>query len=149
MTLDSLPTLLVAIAPILAQDDAQGGGILSLLIIIIPMGAILYLAIVPQRKARQRQAEMLRKLDVGDEIVTSGGIIGVITHAEDDLFHLEVDDDVVIRIAKSAVARSTAEPDPAERPPARSRKGLLGGGDSDAESGSSSSDSDGSDSKAS
>ncbi len=134
MTADSLPTLIAGLGPILAQDEG-GGSLLSLLIIIIPMGAILYLAIVPQRKARQRQAEMLRKLDVGDEIVTSGGIVGVITHAEDDLYHLEVDDDVVIRIAKSAVARSTAEPDPAERPPSRSRKGLLGGaaGGSDAE----------------
>ena len=59
---------------------------------------------------------MLRKLDVGDEVITTGGIVGVITFVEDDLFHLEVDTDVVIRIAKSAVARSTAEPDPADKP---------------------------------
>lgn len=124
----SLTSLLATLGPILAQDDAQGGGLLSLLIIIVPMGAILYLAIVPQRKARQRQAEMLRRLDVGDEVVTSGGIVGVITHIEDELYHLEVDDDVVIRIAKSAVARSTAEPDPAEKPASRTRRGMLGGG---------------------
>lgn len=110
------------LATILAQDEPQGGGLLSLLIILIPMGAILYLVMVPQRKARQRQADMLRKLEVGDEVVTNGGVVGVITHMEDELFHLEVDDDVVIRVAKSAIVRNTAEPDPAAKPPARSRK---------------------------
>ncbi len=112
---------------ILAQQS--GGNPLSLLIIVIPMAAILYMTIVPQRKQRQRQADMLRKLDVGDEVITTGGIVGVITFVEDDLFHLEVDTDVVIRIAKSAVARSTAEPDPAEKPASRSRRTGATAGD--------------------
>ena len=106
-----------------SSPSESGGSPLSLLIIVIPMAAILYMTIVPQRKQRQRQADMLRKLDVGDEVMTTGGIVGVITFVEDDLFHLEVDTDVVIRIAKSAVARSTAEPDPAEKPASRSRRG--------------------------
>src|SRR5690242_11262637 len=86
------------------------------------------MTIVPQRKARQRQADMLRKIDVGDEVLTTGGIVGVITFIEDDLYHLEVDNDVVIRIAKTAVARSMDEPDPASQPASRSRRGLLGSG---------------------
>lgn len=114
---------------ILAQENS--GNPLSLLIIVIPMAAILYMTIVPQRKQRQRQADMLRKLDVGDEVITTGGIVGVITFVEDDLFHLEVDTDVVIRIAKSAVARSTAEPDPADKPAARSRRGAKTAADED------------------
>lgn len=112
---------------ILAQDGGGGGSILSLLIILIPMGAILYMTIIPQRKQRQKQADMLRKLDVGDEVITTGGIVGVITFVEDELFHLEVDNDVVIRIAKSSVARSTAEPDPAVKPASRSRRGATRG----------------------
>ena len=107
------------ITSILAQQSE--GSPLSLLVILIPMAAILYLTVVPQRKQRQRHADLLRKLDVGDEVVTTGGIVGVITFVEDDLYHLEVDTDVVIRIAKSAVARSTAEPDPATAGP-RGRK---------------------------
>ena len=109
---------------VLAQDDAQGGSILSLLIILIPMGVILYMTVIPQRKQRQRHAEMLRKIDVGDEVLTTGGIVGTITHVEDDLYHLEVDTDVVIRVSKGAIARNMAEPDPAEKP---ARGGLLGG----------------------
>lgn len=109
-----------------AEGEGGGSSIVGLLIILLPLGAILYMTIVPQRKARQRQTDMLRKLDVGDEVLTTGGIIGVITFAEDDIYHLEVDNDVVVRIAKTAVARSTTEADPATKPAARTRKGLLG-----------------------
>ncbi len=116
---------------IIAQEG--GGSPLSLLIIVIPMAAILYMTIVPQRKQRQRQADMLRKLDVGDEVITTGGIVGVITFVEDDLFHLEVDTDVVIRIAKSAVARSTSEPDPADKPASRSRRGAKAAAEDEGE----------------
>jgi preprotein translocase subunit YajC len=108
------------LSTILAQQE--GGSPLGLLIIVIPMAAILYMTIVPQRKQRQRHADMLRTLDVGQEVVTTGGIVGVITAVDDDLFHVEVDSDVVIRIAKSAIARSTTEPDPSERPASRSRR---------------------------
>ena len=108
---------------ILAQNDQEGGSILGLLIIVVPIGLLLYMMIVPQRKQKQKQADMLRKLDVGDEVITAGGIVGVITFVEDELYHLEVDNDVVIRIAKSAVARSTADPDPADRTASRSRRG--------------------------
>ena len=116
------------LATLLAQDNAEGGSIFGLLILLVPLGAILYMTIVPQRKARQRQADMLRKIDVGDEVLTTGGIVGVITFIEDDLYHLEVDNDVVIRIAKTAVARSMSDPDPAAQPASRTRRGLLGSG---------------------
>jgi preprotein translocase subunit YajC len=116
------------VLPILAQGDSpQGGGLLSLLIILIPMGAILWMTIMPQRKQRQRHADMLRNIGVGDEVMTNGGMIGLITHAEDDVYHVEIDTDVVVRVAKSAIARNMAEPDPAARPAPKQRRGLLGG----------------------
>jgi preprotein translocase subunit YajC len=118
---------------ILAQEKKGGGSITGLLIILIPMGAILYMTIMPQRKQRQKQAALLSKLDVGDEVITTGGIIGTITCVEDDLYHIEIDVDVVIRIAKSGVAKSLAEPVAPEKGKtsskgaSRSRKGLLAG----------------------
>ncbi len=119
--------MITQLATLFAQSEGEGS-IFGLLILIVPLGAILYMTIVPQRKARQRQADMLRKISIGDEVLTTGGIVGVITFVEDDLYHLEVDNDVVIRIAKTAVARSMSEPDPAAQPASRSRRGLLGSG---------------------
>ncbi|MHB1137385.1 MAG: preprotein translocase subunit YajC [Microthrixaceae bacterium] len=111
---------------ILAQEK-QSGGLASILIFLPLIGVVIYMMVGPQRKQRQKQADLLRKLDVGDEVLTTGGIVGIITFVEDDLFHLEVDNDVVIRIAKSGVARTLKEPDAADKAPARGRKGLLAG----------------------
>ncbi len=115
----------------LAQQNG-GSSPLGMLILFVPLGLLLYMMIVPQRKQKQKQADMLRKLDVGDEVITTGGIVGVITFIEDELFHLEVDTDVVIRVARSSIARSTSEPEPAERPASRTRKAKADGSGSDA-----------------
>jgi preprotein translocase subunit YajC len=106
----------------LAQQQQEGNP-LSLLIILIPFGLLIWLMVVPQRKQRKRQQELLGSLAVGDEVITSGGIVGVITFLEDDLAHLEVDHDVVIRVSKSSIARSTSEPDQETTAVTRSRSG--------------------------
>lgn len=102
------------------SDEPQGSGLFSLLIIAVPLGLLVYMMIVPQRKQRQKQQELMRTLDVGDEVLTNGGIVGTITFVEDDLYHLEIDTDVVIRVVKTAVVRSTDEPE--EDPKAAVRK---------------------------
>lgn len=113
------------LAILLAQEQKSGGGLISLLILILPMAALVYLMTIPQRKQRQKQAAMLQQVDVGHEVVTTGGIVGVVTYVDDDLFHIEVDDDVVIRVAKNAVSKNMSVTE--EPTPSRSRKGLLDG----------------------
>jgi preprotein translocase subunit YajC len=136
---------------ILAAEKQGGSSITGLLIILVPMGAILYMTIIPQRKQKQKQAALLSKLDVGDEVITTGGIIGVITYVEDDLYHVEIDHDVVIRIAKSGVARALVEPEPSTtttKPASRGRKGLLEGALGGSKSNDADEDDDGADSDA-
>lgn len=110
-------------ALITAQEQSSGSP-LGLLIILVPFGLLIWMMIVPQRKQRARHQQLMASLDVGEEVVTAGGIVGVITHIEDDLVHLEVDHDVVIRMAKSSISRSTAEP---EGGSSSSSGGFLGG----------------------
>lgn len=100
---------------------------LGILILVVPFGLLIWLMVMPQRKQKARQQQLMSKLAVGDEVITTGGVVGQITHLEDDLAHLEVDHDVVIRVAKSSIARSLEAPDPTAAPPAKSRGGLLGG----------------------
>jgi preprotein translocase subunit YajC len=113
-------------ANLLAQE--QSGNPLGLLVIIIPFGLLIYLMVVPQRKQRARQQQLIASLEAGEEVVTAGGIVGTINFVEDDLVHLEVDNDVVIRVAKGSISRTTREPDPAERPSGGMLGGLFGGG---------------------
>jgi preprotein translocase subunit YajC len=95
-----------ALLALLAASSKQGNPLVSLLVLALPIAAIFYLMVIPQRKQRAKQQAFLAKLGVGDEVVTSGGIYGTITHIEEGVAHLEVDTDVVIRVAVSSLSRA-------------------------------------------
>ena len=92
------------LSTLLAAESNSGGG-LGLILPLLLLGPLIYMMIVPQRKAKKKQAEFLRSLGVGDDVVTTGGIHGTITFLEDNLAHVEVDTDVVIRVSMAALAR--------------------------------------------
>jgi preprotein translocase subunit YajC len=93
----------------------SGGSLTGILILILPLGALFYLMIVPQRKQRQKHADFVSSLAVGDEVVTSGGLFGRITYLEDGVAHIEVDTDVVVRVTMSSISRPATEPEPEPR----------------------------------
>ena len=66
--------------------------------------AMWFLIIAPQRKKQKQHAKMLTELESGDEIVTAGGIFGVITSKKDDRFIVRIADNVKVEIAKSFVS---------------------------------------------
>jgi preprotein translocase subunit YajC len=72
--------------------------------IVIIMFALLWFAMIrPQRRQRQTQAHMLETLDVGDEIVTAGGLYGEIRALDDEDLTLRIAPNVDIRVARRAV----------------------------------------------
>ena len=72
---------------------------------------LFYLLIVmPQRRRRQVQAQLLADVEVGDEVVTLGGIFGFVREVEDHHIVLEIAPDTRVRLVKSAItARTEAE----------------------------------------
>lgn len=99
-----------------AADDSPGGGILQFgILLLIPL-AMYFLLIRPQRKRMKSQQSMQSSLGVGDEVVTTSGVYGFITGEESDLFWLEIDDDVQIRVAKAAIASKVAVSDTEAKP---------------------------------
>jgi preprotein translocase subunit YajC len=88
---------------------AQAGGVSSTsqyggLLIPIAFVAILYFMMIrpQQKKAKDHQA-MLGKLASGDEVVTSGGILGRIVEVGDAFVTVEVADSVRVKVQKSQV----------------------------------------------
>lgn len=68
------------------------------------------LIIMPQRRRRQVQAQLVQDVDVGDEVMTLGGIFGFVREVEDHHIVLEIAPDTRVRLAKSAItARTEAE----------------------------------------
>jgi preprotein translocase, YajC subunit len=95
-------------APIfLAQQQpapGPGGGLMSLLPMILIFAAMYFLMIAPQRKKQKQHEAMLKALTTGDEIVTSGGIYGTITNVKEDRFVVRVADNTKIEIGKGFVS---------------------------------------------
>lgn len=63
-----------------------------------------FLLIKPQKKAQQEHKKMLSELKKNDEVITSGGIHGVIANVKDASVTLKVDDNVKIEVQKSAIS---------------------------------------------
>lgn len=89
----------------LAQTaSAQGGSPLpTLLFFGLMFAAMYFLMIAPQRKKQKEHEKMLAALQSGDEIVTTGGIYGVITNVKEDRFVVRVADETKLEVGKGFV----------------------------------------------
>jgi preprotein translocase subunit YajC len=95
----------------LAANSSGGGSLLPLLFVIVIIAAMYFLMIRPQQRRAREMQNMRSTLGPGDEIMTSSGIYGEIVEIDetDDTILLEVAPDVVLRIARAAIARTVSQ----------------------------------------
>lgn len=89
-----------------AAGGASGGGMgaMGQFLIFIPILGIMYfLMIRPQQQKQKAQAEMLKRLKVGDKVRTVGGILGTIKYVSEQTVKLEVAPNTVIEFLRGAV----------------------------------------------
>lgn len=96
-----------------ASDAAQAsptGGLLSFVLPLALMFILLYfMAIRPQKKREQEAKDMQNSLQVGDEVITSGGIVGMIFRIGDDTVVIETGGERhKLRIKKWAIAENVS-----------------------------------------
>lgn len=114
-----------------ANTNQATGGALGILTMIIPLGLmvlIFWLLIIrPEKKRTREMQSMINSLQVADEIVTNGGIIGLVVSVSKDTVLIETGSDrTKIRILKSAIAKCNTEheaPAEAAAPVKKSSKG--------------------------
>lgn len=95
---------------ILLQAPAQGGG-MSFFIMIAAMIAIMYFFMIRPQQKRQKEIQKFRNsLAVGQEVITSGGVYGKISHIEDNnpVVTLEVATGVKIKVDRSCIFANAA-----------------------------------------
>jgi preprotein translocase subunit YajC len=115
MDVATLPLLATLLAAEGEESSSTGAAVMQYGILLLIPVAMYFLLIRPQRKRAKDQAAMQSALGVGDEVITTSGVYGFITGEEADLFWLEIDDDVQIRVAKAAIQRKvTTSADKAE-----------------------------------
>ena len=92
--------------------DAFGSVLFPLLII-----AIFYLLVFrPQQQKIKAHAKMVEELRRGDQVVTSGGLIGKVTKVKDEgEVEVEVASGVKVRVVRDTIARVMSKPEPADQ----------------------------------
>ena len=85
-------------------NATQASSFPMLISMAVVFGAFYFIMIRPQRKREKQVQEMRSKIEVGDEIVTVGGIVGIVVSVKDDTLVMETGSDrSKIRIQKWAV----------------------------------------------
>ena len=78
---------------------------MQLVVPMIFMVVIFYFLLIrPQQKKAKEHKALLENLREGDQIITSGGIIGTIVNIDDQIVNMEIADRVRIKIARPYVA---------------------------------------------
>ena len=73
------------------------------LMMVVFVGIFYFLLIRPQQKKAKEHQNMISKLASGDEVVTSGGVLGRITEVGDTFVTVEIADGVRVKVQKSQV----------------------------------------------
>ena len=83
------------------------GGMLLPLVAIF--GIFYFLVIRPQQKQQKKLQEMIASLNINDDVVTNGGVIGKIKEVRESSFVILSADKSFIEVGKSAVVGKKAE----------------------------------------
>ncbi len=86
-----------------------GGSSLSFIIMMIAIFAIMYFFMIrPQNKKQKEIMNFRKNLEVGQSVVTAGGIYGKIKELEDNVVVLEIAPTVKIRIDRNSIFADVA-----------------------------------------
>lgn len=80
------------------------GGLAQLLPIFLIIAVFYVLLIRPQQKRQKQLQETIASLKINDRVITTGGVIGVITMVRENSFLIRSADKTILEIARSAIA---------------------------------------------
>lgn len=89
----------------LAQQSTGGGSVATVVMLVV-LGAFFYFLLIrPQQRRARQQRELLASLEVGDEVITLGGLFGTVRSLDGDRVRLEVAPGVELTFVRNAIAR--------------------------------------------
>jgi preprotein translocase subunit YajC len=86
------------------QQASGAGGLFQIGFIILIFVAFYFLLLRPQSKRQKEHRKMVEGLSKGDEVVTSGGMLGRVTDVGEQFLKVEVSDGVELKVQRSSVS---------------------------------------------
>ncbi|MGM9513375.1 preprotein translocase subunit YajC [Roseateles sp. DB2] len=90
-----------------AAPATQGpeSSLMGMLPLVLMFVVLYFVMIRPQMKRQKEHKAMIEALAKGDEVVTSGGLLGKVAKMDDNFLSLEVASGVEIKVQRSAVVQ--------------------------------------------
>jgi len=105
LVLTLISTSLFADAP--KPEAGMGSGMMAQVLMLVAFGFVFYFLILrPQSKRAKQHRDLVSGLQKGDEVITSGGILGKIARLTDDFLVLNIADGIEVVIQKQSIAGS-------------------------------------------
>jgi preprotein translocase subunit YajC len=79
--------------------------------ILLLLAALWLLLIRPAQRRQKQQRALLMAVEIGNEIVTAGGLYGTVRALEEDEVRLEIAPGIEVRVARRAIAGIVSEND--------------------------------------
>jgi preprotein translocase subunit YajC len=97
---------------LLAMAAPQQGAnpLISFLPLIAMLAIFYFILVLPMKKKQQKVQAFLQALKEGDQVVTSGGIIGTITKLKEDAIQLQIAQNVRVDVSRNAVVGYKGQP---------------------------------------
>jgi preprotein translocase subunit YajC len=88
-----------------AATQQPGGGFAVWIMLALVFGGMYFLMIRPQQRRRREAEAMQSRIGPGDEVVTIGGLYGIVRSVDDETVLLEIAPEIVTRYARPAISR--------------------------------------------
>ncbi len=106
-----LITLLFIGLPVYADSQAMAsalgnGGMSQMVLLVAFIGIFYFLILRPQSKRVKAQQQLINNLQKGDEVLTTGGLVGRIESLSEQFIYVNLADQVSIWVQKQAIAHA-------------------------------------------
>ena len=96
-----------------AGDAGAGSGLIGIVPFILMFVIFYFFLIRPQQRRMKEHRKMIENLRRGDQVVTSGGILGKVTRVlEEDEVEVQIAEGVKVRLVKSTISAVLAKAEP-------------------------------------
>jgi preprotein translocase subunit YajC len=84
--------------------SGQGDSTSFIIMMVLMFGAFYFLLIRPQQKKQKAHTELIAGIQVGDEVLTAGGILGKVIGVSDHYAVVKISENTEIKVQKASVS---------------------------------------------
>jgi preprotein translocase subunit YajC len=103
-----------AFAQAAGAPGGAAGGLISFVPILLIFLIMYFLMIRPQQKKVKEHKAMVEALRRGDQVVTSGGLIGKVTKVTDAELEVEIAPNVKVKVVRGTITQVLSKTEPAD-----------------------------------